>query len=334
MGPATTVALDTAAATASRRKVERTRADADRLMPAGTIIAGRYRIVRSVGHGGMAYVYLARHVRNRTAVAVKVLRPDCHDLDRAIARFEAEALAAASVVHPNVVAVHDSGMLPSGLPFLVMEYLAGCSLAQLIETEGPLSWRRAKAIVTQVCAALGAAHARQIVHCDIKPANIVVDRGPRRRDFVKVVDFGIATSPIEHHVDDGAIGTPFFMAPEQSGRGRIDRRTDVYAVGVLLYVLLTGRSAAELSTWSTKAGARAQSSEQHKPSMGRAAQVIGRATATDPEHRYPTVEALADALVEPRALHRARILPSRVLGAAAGLTAMAWMAAHALAAVG
>ena len=201
---------------------------------------GVYQIMEEVGRGGMASVYRAYQSSLNRYVAIKVLPPQLAYDEEFVQRFLREAQAAASLSHPNIVVVHDVGE-QGGLYYIVMEFLEGQTLKDLIQREGPLSPVRAARILEQVAAALDYAHQRGFVHRDIKPANIFV--GPD--DRVKLTDFGIAkaVSEAEQLTRTGMlVGTPEYMSPEQAAGTPIDHRTDLYALGVVLYQMLTGQA--------------------------------------------------------------------------------------------
>ena len=228
----------------------------------GTTV-GNYNLVQIVGRGGMGTVYRAEHVYIGKLFAVKILRPLYAEHGDAVTRFLAEARAASSIAHPNIVDVTDFGPMPDGGVFFVMEYLDGKSLATLIEESAPLELLRAINIVNQIASALGAAHAKQIVHRDLKPENIMLIERPGRRelvrtleggaftvepegafDFVKVLDFGIAKVLETADLDaaSGAVfGTPDYMSPEAAQLRPTDHRADIYSLGILFYEMLTGQ---------------------------------------------------------------------------------------------
>ncbi|HEX2571515.1 MAG TPA: protein kinase [Polyangia bacterium] len=211
----------------------------------GKVLAGRYRLDKLIGKGGMGWVYEAEHVEIGKKVAVKVLRPRYSNDAEQVARFRSEARAASLIGHPNIIDVLDFGTTDQGNFFLVMELLQGCDLAEVLQQEVRLSPSRAVHICAQVCRAVAAAHEAGIIHRDLKPGNIFLAQRDGNIDFVKVLDFGIATSMTEGGMrrltaPGLAIGTPEYMAPEQASGGSIDQRVDVYAVGAILYEMLTG----------------------------------------------------------------------------------------------
>ncbi|MEL6180255.1 MAG: serine/threonine-protein kinase, partial [Myxococcota bacterium] len=209
----------------------------------GRIIAGRYRLSKVLGRGGMGTVYLATHTTTGGAVAVKVLRARLLNQPQALERFELEARNTACLHHPNVVRVFDFGN-DRGVLFLTMEYIPGRSLAAVLGAETALPWQRSVSILEQVLMGLWAAHAheRQIVHRDIKPANILLTDHAGQHDVVKVVDFGISHALMDTGGAQATpIGSPQTMAPEQWMGQSIDVRTDLYAVGCTAYMMLSGK---------------------------------------------------------------------------------------------
>ncbi|MBX7080404.1 MAG: protein kinase [Nannocystaceae bacterium] len=216
-------------------------------LPAGDAMIGRsvidqYVVRAKLGEGGMGAVYLADQPAIGRQAVIKVIHPWL-SRDATIAqRFATEAKAAARLQNPHIVAIYNYGRMPDGTLFLAMEHLAGRTLAQALRAEGRLDPTRAVGIATQVCEALGHAHARGVVHRDLKPSNIMLvarDRGP---DFVKVLDFGIAKLDGGEGTAAGVmLGTPQYMSPEQLTGKPVDGRSDLYALAVVLYEMLTGR---------------------------------------------------------------------------------------------
>src|SRR5450432_620920 len=217
----------------------------------GTLLADRYRIDALVGEGGMGKVYSAEHVLMRKRLAVKVLHRELTLVPEVVARFEREAMAAANIEHPNVAAATDFGKLPDGAVFLVLEFVSGRSLRDEIAL-GPFSVDRALHVARQIAAALAAAHLQGIVHRDLTPENVMLVEKNGDPDFAKVLDFGIAKVPLGDLPGGGSksgnpitkavmvFGTPEYMAPEQALGQNVDGRADLYAVGVMLFEMLSG----------------------------------------------------------------------------------------------
>jgi serine/threonine-protein kinase len=213
----------------------------------GTVLHDRYMILRQLGEGGMGTVYLAEHTTIRKKFAVKVLSGEFAHKKDLVDRFLQEARAASMIAQQNVVEISDFGDTPDGSVFFVMEHLDGEDLSGTVEREGALPWSRVRGIMLQVCDALSAAHDAGIYHRDMKPENCFrITRGGNE-DFIKVLDFGIAKVTDDEGEGKGLtktgmiFGTPEYMSPEQAQGKKVDHRVDVYAAGVIMYELLTGR---------------------------------------------------------------------------------------------
>jgi serine/threonine-protein kinase len=279
----------------------------------GQTLAGRYLLTRKIGEGGMGAVYEATHVGLDKLVAVKILRDKYLDRPAVAQRLVKEAKLASAIRNEHIIDITDSGATDDGRTFVVMELLEGESLGELLRREGAIPEARAFAVARQVAAALGAAHARGIIHRDVKPENVFLVRdrgGPDGRDFVKVVDFGISTTLTQGREGEDVgrltstgmvLGTPFYMSPEQArGDEELDHRIDVYALGVILYECLTGevpfRGPNYLAIASRILNHRPTSPRALRPELrisAAAEAVVLRAMAKDRDERYPSMEAFA-----------------------------------------
>ncbi len=212
----------------------------------GRVIQERYRVQARIAEGGQAYVYSANHVFTGHAVALKIMRPEIAGDERSVARFRREALASTRLSHPHNVRVYDVGQTVDGLWFLAMEYLDGRNLRRVLKDEAPLHPLRALRIARDVCQALTEAHNLGMVHRDLKPSNIYLCAHQGLRDWVKVLDFGIVAfiesfGADEHITAPGLIlGTPAYWSPEQMLGEPLDGRSDLYALGTILFEMLTG----------------------------------------------------------------------------------------------
>jgi serine/threonine-protein kinase len=204
--------------------------------PAGTVLAGRYRILGLLGHGGMGEVYKAFDLILNQTVALKFLAP-AHYGEAALARFRNEVRIARQVAHPNVCRVYDLGMV-EGLHFLSMEYIDGEDLASLLRRIGRLPQDKAIEFTRKICAGLSAAHERGVLHRDLKPANIMIDG----RGQVRITDFGLAGLAAEIPLSDLRSGTPAYMSPEQKAGKEVTTRSDIYSLGLVLHEMFTGKA--------------------------------------------------------------------------------------------
>ena len=279
----------------------------------GQVVEGRYRIIRQIGEGGMGVVYEAIHIAIEKRVALKVLRDDFSAKADVVERFRQEAKAASRIGHEHIVDISDFGETPQGNGFFVMEMLVGEDLSGLLAKEKALPARRAAKIVIQCCKALGAAHAKGIVHRDMKPENIfMVRRDDEVEDFAKIVDFGIAKmndietpgAPGRKLTKTGMIfGTPEYMSPEQAAGKQLDHRVDIYAMGVILYELLTGRVPFVGDTFM---GVLTQHMFEQPPPLkslnpdvlvpSNIEDIIFKALAKDPNQRFQTMDEMSRAL--------------------------------------
>jgi serine/threonine protein kinase len=220
-------------------------ADADEYV--GQMVAGKYRVEEMIGEGGMGKVYRAHQIMLDKPVVLKVLRKTLLSDDRTVRRFEREAKAASRLNHPNSISILDFGRAEDQALFIAMEYVQGKDLHQILSREWPLPEAKVVRIVGQVLSALADAHGAGVIHRDLKPENIMVEQRRNEPDFVKVLDFGIAKIQ-DLSGDEGpaltragfVCGTPEYMSPEQARGGTLDHRSDLYAVGVILYQLTTG----------------------------------------------------------------------------------------------
>ena len=215
---------------------------------AGREILGRYRVLAKLGEGGMGAVYRGEQISLKRKVAIKLLHPELSADPALVRRFNAEAELVARLSHPNTVNIFDFGQDADGTLFIAMEYLEGRSLRQVVAVDGPLPVRRALHIAQQIAGAIADAHHHGIVHRDLKPDNVMLTERGRDKDVVRVLDFGIAKlrdeqkqtiNPMTQAGD--LVGTPQYMAPEQIRGEAVDGRADVYALGAVIYEMVTGR---------------------------------------------------------------------------------------------
>ncbi|HJL90255.1 MAG TPA: Stk1 family PASTA domain-containing Ser/Thr kinase [Acidimicrobiales bacterium] len=261
-----------------------------------TVFNGRYELHRQIARGGMADVYLARDLLLDRPVAVKVLFDEFADVPDFVERFRREAQAAANLNHPNIVSVYDWGE-EQGTYFIVMEYVEGRSLAEMIRTEGAFHPDRAADIATDITAALGFAHRNGLVHRDVKPGNVLVTPSGQ----VKVADFGIATAiaGAQHDLtrDGTVMGTATYFSPEQAQGRQVDPRSDLYSLGVVLYEMLLGRPP---FTGETPVAVAYQHVQNSPPSLRQSGAAVAQSLeavtlkllAKNPVNRYPTAEDL------------------------------------------
>ncbi|MGH9071065.1 MAG: protein kinase domain-containing protein, partial [Acidimicrobiales bacterium] len=263
-------------------------------------LAGRYQLTEFIACGGMAEVWEGRDLRLARLVAIKMPLPHLRGLDQAMTRFRREAVAAAKLSHPNVVAVYDTGT-DGADTFIVMERVSGESLAEMLSRQGPLDIEAAVAIGAQVANALDFAHRAGVVHRDIKPANILVTSDGQ----VKVTDFGIAKAMQDEGLTNtqGVLGTARYASPEQIEGRTPDGRTDVYALGVVLYEMLCGRAPFRADTEIAVAMAHVRDvpvppSRLRKEVPAWLEAVVLRSLAKDPKDRFESAAALRAVLLD------------------------------------
>lgn len=277
--------------------------DSDSLV--GRVLADRYHILKRIGEGGMGRVYLGEHVKMNRQCAIKVMSPALVNDAESAARFAREASSAARIIHPNVAAVFDYGE-SEGLIYLVMEYVDGQSLSRILAREAPLSVERALELARQIADGLGAAHELGIIHRDLKPDNILVTRTRTGREVPKVVDFGIAkavqdTSGESLTRTGLVIGTPEFMSPEQLLGDPVDARSDLYALGCILHLMLTATPPFAASTREQMIKRRLSEDAPHVQAVDPGLpdsvdRIVERLLARSPADRYGSAAEVRDAL--------------------------------------
>lgn len=275
----------------------------------GTVLLGKYVVERVVGKGGMGIVAAARHMELGELFAIKLLLESDLEHPEPIERFLREARASAKLKSQHAVRVHDFGRLPSGTPYMVMEYLAGQDLRQLLQTRGSLTIEEAVQYVLEACEAVAEAHAMGIVHRDIKPANLFLVRRPAAPSIIKVLDFGISKEldPQERVGADltrtgSLLGSPNYMSPEQMTHVKdADARSDVWSLGIVLFQLITGKLPFQGSVL-TEVVARVLTEDVPRPRSLRSSipaeleAIVLRCLEKKPEKRFQSVNELAAAL--------------------------------------
>lgn len=285
----------------------------------GTLVAERYLVEEYLGEGGMGMVYLARHVTLEKQVALKVLHGEFSRKPDLVERFLQEAKSASRIRNPHIIDITDFGVAEQGFVFFAMEFLEGRDLHALLhqttDEGGLLPWRRTRRIFLQVCSALSAAHEKGVIHRDLKPENIFLVDNAEQKDYVKLLDFGIAKMQALDGEPDGErkltktgmiFGTPEYMAPEQAKGEQPDHRVDVYAMGCLLYQMVTGAVpfsgdsfmavlAKHMASPVPAIDEEALSKSGAPPAI---VDVIMKALAKDRGHRYSDMAELAEAVRE------------------------------------
>ncbi|AZN76346.1 serine/threonine protein kinase [Lactobacillus acidophilus] len=260
----------------------------------GYLLGERYRIIDTLGEGGMANVYLAEDIILQRKVAVKILRLDLQNEPQTQARFQREALATSELSHPNIVSVLDVGT-DHGLPYMVMEYVDGPDLKDYIRENSPLDLREVIQIMDQILSAVALAHKHNVIHRDLKPQNILMDK----RGNIKIADFGIAVALNQSSITqtNSVMGSVHYMSPEQTRGGLVTKQSDIYSLGIILYELITGTVPFNGDTPVSIALKHAQepipSIRKKDRSVPQALEnVVLKATAKDPRDRYPSAQAM------------------------------------------
>jgi serine/threonine-protein kinase len=286
----------------------------------GEVLLETYRVEGVIGGGGMGVVLAATSLKRGERVAIKVLQPDKAQREEVVKRFLLEANAVLKIESPHVARVFDVGRLPSGAPYMVMEYLEGMSLAALLRERGPLPPSTAADYLLQACEALAEAHLSGIVHRDLKPANLFLCQEVDGSESIKVLDFGVSKMRSTTGMSLGMtlptemVGSPFYMAPEQMRCSRdVDRRCDIWAMGVTLYELCTGKRpfqgdvlpALMMAVLQRQPPPLRELLPDAPPTLE---EVVERCLRKEPEDRYADVAGLAAALAPLAPDHAQRIL--------------------------
>ncbi len=315
-------------------------AEAARDPRVGTVVGERYRILGRIGEGGMGAVFRAEHILMKKVVALKLLHAEMGQVEEAARRFEREAQSASRLNHPNIISVTDFGRNHTGELFLVMEFVAGESLTDLLAREGRLPAARACRLAGQILSALEHAHAQKVIHRDLKPANIMLVQSPDARlgETAKILDFGIAkiteNSEGEPTLTKGVMifGTPSYMSPEQATGQEVDSRSDLYSCGIILYEMLTGKKPFEaedlVKLMAMQVTAPAPAFATVAPGANIPAcleAVVMRALAKERERRYRTAAEFREALEKAEATGMAAAPVGLGGKAGAGLWTRRWM---------
>ena len=277
-----------------------------------TLLGNRYELETLIGQGGMAHVYRARDRVLGRPVAIKILRPEYVSDENLLARFQREARAAAALLHPNIVSVYDVGQ-DGDRHYIVMEYMAGPTLKEVIRRRAPLPVEQALKVAEQVCAALEYAHRHGVIHRDIKPQNILFSED---EEVVKVADFGIAKSRLDPEItaERLALGTVKYISPEQARGVEVVPQSDLYSLGIVLYEMLTGQ---QPFTGDTPVSIALQHVEAEPPPPRQfnpyippaVEEIVLRCLAKDPRHRFLSAREMR------LALERYRLVGAEVTGA-------------------
>lgn len=278
----------------------------------GLTLSDRYEIIEVLGKGGMGVVYKGRRTQINKFVAIKVLKAALIDDEVSLKRFEQEAIASANLDDPHLISVYDFGYGPGGEPYLVMDFLEGKSLEDIIEGQGPISLERFLHIFSQACQALSYIHSRNIIHRDLKPSNIMLVKTQSSDEFVKLVDFGIAKvigsdqNLMQKLTATGqSFGSPLYMSPEQCMGKEVDVRSDIYSLGCVMFEALTGHTpiAGENALQTVFMHINSPPRLLHQVGAGlthpkQVQDLIMRCLEKDPEKRFQTAKELENILVE------------------------------------
>lgn len=273
----------------------------------GAILAKRYRIDGIVAEGGMGTVYRAWHVLLERPVAIKVMRPELARMPEAVARFVNEARAAAQLCGRHSLRVIDIGRIENGPPYQVLELLEGSDLRTVLNERGPLPFLEAVELVLQACEGVAEAHSLGIIHRDLKPENLFLSRAADGTQVLKLIDFGISKRRVDARAENltafgESVGSPNYMSPEQmSSPERVDERSDVWSLGVVLFELLTGKTPFDAETlpivFARVLGGEPTPLRQFRQDLPKGLQqLLARCLAKDAHYRFASVHELARAL--------------------------------------
>ena len=281
----------------------------------GQTIASKYKVIRLLGEGGMGCVYQGEQMLGATArkVAVKTLHKHLSHDESIKARFKREVETVAALQHPNTIQVFDFGEMEDGTLYIVMEFVQGRSVADVLEKDGAMPPERVERILKQVCGSLEEAHGHGIVHRDLKPDNVVLAERAGQKDWVEVLDFGIAKRSSEHDPNEAkltqqgmVLGTPPYMSPEQFTGQPLDARSDVYSLAVMAYEMLTGTlpfDAATAFEWATLHMTAAPKAIEAAPRGAALPEpmrgAIMRALAKSPDQRFASMTDFVERFVSP-----------------------------------
>ncbi|HEX7663618.1 MAG TPA: serine/threonine-protein kinase [Polyangiaceae bacterium] len=284
----------------------------------GQNLGGRYTVVKLLGEGGMGAVYLGEQKLGQTLrkVAIKTLHPHLSHDPKILARFERECGTVAELQHPNTIQVFDFGKTEDGILYIVMEYAEGHSVAEDLEKNGPMDPPRVAKILAQVCGSLEEAHNHGIVHRDLKPDNVLLCERAGKKDWVEVLDFGIAKRGNEHDATEAkltqqgtVLGTPPYMSPEQFSGKPVDARSDIYSLGVMAYEMLSGKMPFNGNTaweWASAHMTAPPAPIESTPLGARVPQnmrnAISKALEKLPENRFQTVKDFIEAFADERVI--------------------------------